>query len=59
MTNPRRALDPSTLARSLTLIRFSTIGPVVWLVTLAFADQLGANPIEKLIRETGTWALIW
>jgi sulfoxide reductase heme-binding subunit YedZ len=59
MTNPQRALNPSTLARSLTLIRFSTIGPVVWLVTLAFADQLGANPIEKLIRETGTWALIW
>jgi len=59
MTNPRRALDPSTLARSLTLIRFSTIGPAVWLVILAFTDQLGANPIEKLIRETGTWALIW
>ena len=59
MTNPQRALNPSTLARSLTLIRFSTIGPAVWLVVLAFTDQLGANPIEKLIRETGTWALIW
>ena len=59
MTNPQRALNPSTLARSLTLIRFSTIGPAVWLVILAFTDQLGANPIEKLIRETGTWALIW
>jgi sulfoxide reductase heme-binding subunit YedZ len=59
MTNPQRALKPSTLARSLTLIRFSTIGPAVWLVILAFTDQLGANPIEKLIRETGTWALIW
>jgi sulfoxide reductase heme-binding subunit YedZ len=59
MTNPRRALNPLTLARSLTLIRFSTIGPAVWLVILAFTDQLGANPIEKLIRETGTWALIW
>jgi len=59
MTSPQRALKPSTLARSLTIIRFSTIGPAVWLVTLAFTDQLGANPIEKLIRETGTWALIW
>ena len=59
MTNPQRALNPSTLARSLTPIRFSTIGPAVWLVILAFTDQLGANPIEKLIRETGTWALIW
>ena len=59
MTNPQRALNPSTLARILTLIRFSTIGPAVWLVILAFTDQLGANPIEKLIRETGTWALIW
>ena len=59
MTSPQRGLNPSTLARSLTVIRFSTIGPAVWLVILAFADQLGANPIEKLIRETGTWALIW
>jgi len=59
MTSPQRGLNPSTLARSLSVIRFSTIGPAVWLVILAFADQLGANPIEKLIRETGTWALIW
>ena len=59
MTSPQRGLNPSILARSLTVIRFSTIGPAVWLVILAFADQLGANPIEKLIRETGTWALIW
>jgi len=59
MTSPQRGFNPSTLARSLTAIRLGTIGPAVWLVTLAFADQLGANPIEKLIRETGTWALIW
>ena len=59
MTSPQRGFNPSTLARSLTAIRLGTIGPAVWLVTLAFTDQLGANPIEKLIRETGTWALIW
>jgi sulfoxide reductase heme-binding subunit YedZ len=59
MTSPQRTVKPSTLASSLTVIRFSTIGPTVWLFILAFTDQLGANPIEKLIRETGTWALIW
>lgn len=38
--------------------RFATIVPGLWLFALALSDGLGANPIEKLIRETGTWALI-
>ncbi len=31
--------------------------PLVGLVVAAFSDRLGANPAEKLIRETGDWTL--
>lgn len=33
------------------------LGPVAWLVFGAFADRLGANPAEALIRSTGDWTL--
>jgi sulfoxide reductase heme-binding subunit YedZ len=31
--------------------------PLAWLVWRAFANQLGANPAEALIRRTGDWTL--
>ena len=31
--------------------------PLVWLLYSAFANQLGANPAESLIRATGNWTL--
>lgn len=31
--------------------------PCTWLLWAAFADQLGANPAEALVRSTGDWAL--
>ncbi len=31
--------------------------PFAWLVYAAFANQLGANPAEALIRQTGDWTL--
>ena len=31
--------------------------PLVWLVYAAFADRLGANPAEALVRSTGDWTL--
>lgn len=31
--------------------------PVVWLTIALLTDQLGANPIEAVTRETGLWAL--
>jgi sulfoxide reductase heme-binding subunit YedZ len=31
--------------------------PFVWLVYAAFADRLGANPAEALVRSTGDWTL--
>ena len=33
--------------------------PLVGLLVAAFADRLGANPAEKLVRETGEWTLRW
>lgn len=31
--------------------------PAIWLTVAAFTNQLGANPIEAVTRETGLWAL--
>lgn len=31
--------------------------PLFWLVFAAFADRLGANPAEALVRATGDWTL--
>ncbi len=31
--------------------------PFAWLVYAAFANQLGANPAEALVRSTGDWTL--
>jgi sulfoxide reductase heme-binding subunit YedZ len=31
--------------------------PIAWLVWGAFADRLGANPAEALVRATGDWTL--
>ena len=31
--------------------------PLIWLVYAAFADRLGANPAEALVRATGDWTL--
>jgi sulfoxide reductase heme-binding subunit YedZ len=33
--------------------------PALLLLLAAMTDQLGANPAEKLIRETGDWTLRW
>lgn len=39
------------------LIFLAALAPAAWLVYGAFADQLGANPAEALIRATGDWTL--
>ena len=37
---------------------FSAVAlPLCWLVFAAFADRLGANPAEALVRATGDWTL--
>jgi sulfoxide reductase heme-binding subunit YedZ len=35
----------------------SALGPLAWLGWGAWAGALGANPIETITRETGTWTL--
>ncbi len=39
------------------VVLFVCLLPFAWLVYAAFADQLGANPAEALIRSFGDWTL--
>jgi sulfoxide reductase heme-binding subunit YedZ len=39
------------------LLFLLALAPFLWLFYGAFADQLGANPAEYLIRSTGDWTL--
>ena len=39
------------------LVFLAALGPFAWLFWGAFADLLGANPAEALIRSTGDWTL--
>ena len=39
------------------LLFVAALLPLAWLVWGAFADALGANPAEALIRSTGDWTL--
>jgi sulfoxide reductase heme-binding subunit YedZ len=40
------------------LLHFLALLPLFWLVYLGLNGGLGANPIEKITRELGDWALI-
>ncbi|MCB0281594.1 MAG: sulfoxide reductase heme-binding subunit YedZ [Calditrichae bacterium] len=40
-------------------IFFLSLFPTFYLVYGTFTDNLGANPIEKILHETGFWALIF
>ncbi len=59
---PARA-QPNALARWLMhpaakpLVFILCLLPFAWLVYAAFANQLGANPAEALVRSTGDWTL--
>ena len=33
------------------------LGPALWLVFGVFTGQLGANPIEVILRDLGDWGL--
>jgi len=56
---PKAPIDWSTVVRRLLKPVVFTISclPVLWLGWLALNNGLGANPIEKLIRYNGDWAL--
>ena len=54
---PRRA-RPVLLHTAAKPVLFAVcLLPLAWLVYGIFADALGANPAEKLIRATGDWTL--
>jgi methionine sulfoxide reductase heme-binding subunit len=61
---PRAATAPARRAKPLLLrpaakpvLFMLCLLPLAWLVYGAFADALGANPAEALIRSTGDWTL--
>jgi sulfoxide reductase heme-binding subunit YedZ len=39
------------------LVFLAALAPAAWLVYGVFADALGANPIDAITDETGTWTL--
>lgn len=48
----------SILKRSIRpLLWVLVVAPVIWIVYRGFVGGLGANPIERLERETGLWTL--
>ena len=58
MANPPRK-RPSKARDNLVygLVWLACFAPLVWLAWRGFMGDLGANPIEKLIRELGVWGL--
>lgn len=50
-------LSKTTLSRIKVALFCVALIPLLRLVVLGFNDQLGANPIEFVIRSFGTWAL--
>ena len=50
---------PSKLQDNLVygLVWLACFAPLVWLAWRGVMGELGANPIEKLIRELGVWGL--
>jgi sulfoxide reductase heme-binding subunit YedZ len=54
-----RRKRPSKLQDNLVygLVLLACFAPLVWLAWKGFNGDLGANPIEKLIRQLGVWGL--
>jgi sulfoxide reductase heme-binding subunit YedZ len=58
VANPARK-RPSKLQDNLVygLVWLACFAPLAWLAWRGYAGELGANPIDKLIRELGEWGL--
>jgi sulfoxide reductase heme-binding subunit YedZ len=52
-----KRLSERTIARLKALIFLLALWPLAKLMILGFQDDLGANPIEKILRNTGFWTL--
>ena len=59
MANPPRKKRPSKLQDNLVygLVWLACFAPLAWLAWRGYAGELGANPIEVLIRQLGVWGL--
>ncbi|KQY27712.1 sulfoxide reductase heme-binding subunit YedZ [Caulobacter sp. Root487D2Y] len=56
---PVRSKRPSKTRDNLVyaVVWLACFAPLVWLAWRVFSDDLGANPIETLIRQIGVWGL--
>ena len=52
-----KRLSERTITRLKALIFLLALWPLAKLMILGFKDDLGANPIEKILRNTGFWTL--
>ena len=52
-----KRVSERTIARLKALIFLLALWPLAKLMILGFQDDLGANPIEKILRNTGFWTL--
>lgn len=52
-----KTLASPTISHIKVVIFILALTPLARLVYLGFADNLGANPVEFIIRSNGTWAL--
>jgi sulfoxide reductase heme-binding subunit YedZ len=52
-----KRLSERTITRLKALIFLLALWPLAKLMILGFQDDLGANPIEKILRNTGFWTL--
>jgi len=45
------------MSKAKIILLIASLFPAIWLVYALLTNQLGANPIEAITRETGLWAL--
>jgi sulfoxide reductase heme-binding subunit YedZ len=52
-----KRLSEPTIARLKGVVFLLALWPLAKLIVLGYQDDLGANPIEKILRNTGFWTL--
>ena len=57
MSDYLKRLSEPAIARLKGLIFLLALWPLAKLIVLGYQDHLGANPIEKILRNTGFWTL--
>ena len=57
MSDYLKRLSEPTISRLKGVIFLLALWPLAKLIVLGYQDDLGANPIEKILRNTGFWTL--